>query len=1151
MTQPAAYTANGQPVGRDAFYAIACDPRRSVAVEACAGAGKTWMLVSRIVRALLDGAAPHEILAITFTRKAAGEMRARLQEWLAAYAQERDPNRLAQELMARGMAENPASTGAVALQNLYKTVLAAPRPVQIRTFHSWFTALLRSAPLRVLDDLGLPANYELLESDEDAVAAVWRPFQAKVAADAALRADYAAVVAHHGRTQTRRALEAALTRRTEFALADAAGVVEASVPAVGETFPDFAGWDDPAQALLTALEGRAQLLAAARALGQAAQPSYSAKGSELEQAVSSGDWNGVQDALLTQKKEPRKFSDKLAGIDAVRAAQDAVQRVVAARSQHEARQHQQRLARLARVLLVEYAALKRSRGWVDMNDVELAARHLLADPVLSGWVQERLDARIKHLLIDEFQDTNPLQWQALHAWLAGYAGVGDRPGVFIVGDPKQSIYRFRRAEPQVFKAAQAFVRDGLGGDLLACDHTRRNAPALIETINAVMQQAQEEGAWSGFRPHTTESAEAGAVLALPPIPREPREPRAAAARKAGSALIQGDAAAYASGAEVADAGGPGAQQPWRDSLTTPRETAEDSLRERECRQAARWVADCITAGTPAHEIMVLARQRSRLAPMAEALQRLGIASAQPEQRDLAEAPEVADVLALLDALVSPSHDLSLARALKSPVFGASDADLTALALLRRESAHAGRSWWALLQTCAERLPPTLRAAAATLARYQTWVQTLPPHDALDAIFHHGELLQRFAQAARPELRESVLANLRALIAAALALGGGRYLTPYAFVRALRKGVVEAPAHFDPQAVRLLTIHGAKGLEADVVLMLDTDAPPARSETMGVLVDWPGEAEAPRRFVFLAKESDPPPSVRPVLEAERAERQREDINALYVAMTRARRLLALSSVQPEKDSGRSPYRRIAGLAQAVACAPEATPGTAAAAQAFPATFSLPFVPFPSANRSGSAIESEVITPPSESARRGQAMHWLLEHGAQALLALGDAGASAFTQATAGAEALAVLLRHAAREFELPAEAVRQAAEAAYRIRTGEGRWAWDAAVVDWQGNEVALVHDGTLLRIDRLVRRRDTGAWWVLDYKSAGSPEGQAGLLAQMARYQAAVRAANPGAVVQLAFLTAQGRLVEVAAEDAASAAILARGAEDDDGHAQQ
>ena len=84
---------------------------------------------------------------------------------------------------------------------------------------------------------------------------------------------------------------------------------------------------------------------------------------------------------------------------------------------------------------------------------------------------------MRHLLIDEFQDTNPLQWQALHAWLSSYAGAGgDAPSVFIVGDPKQSIYRFRRAEPQVFLAAQDFIARGLGGDRLSCDHTHRNAP---------------------------------------------------------------------------------------------------------------------------------------------------------------------------------------------------------------------------------------------------------------------------------------------------------------------------------------------------------------------------------------------------------------------------------------------------------------------------------------------------------------------------------------------------------------------------------------------------------------------------------------------------------------------------------------------------
>ena len=101
-----AYEHNGARISRELFYAIACDPRRSVAVEACAGAGKTWMLVSRILRALLAGAKPHEILAITFTKKAAGEMRQRLQQWLAGFAQA-SPEALAQALVTRGVIPLP------------------------------------------------------------------------------------------------------------------------------------------------------------------------------------------------------------------------------------------------------------------------------------------------------------------------------------------------------------------------------------------------------------------------------------------------------------------------------------------------------------------------------------------------------------------------------------------------------------------------------------------------------------------------------------------------------------------------------------------------------------------------------------------------------------------------------------------------------------------------------------------------------------------------------------------------------------------------------------------------------------------------------------------------------------------------------------
>ena len=1087
----AAYEVNGQPVGREAFYAIACDPRRSVAVEACAGAGKTWMLVSRIVRALLDGAAPHEILAITFTKKAAGEMRQRLQEWLAAFAAEPDPEKLISELISRGIGPVPASNGHEALHNLYRSVLAADRPVPIRTFHSWFAALLRTAPLAVLQQLGLPGRYELLESDEEAVAAVWRPFQATVAADAALRADYAAVAAEQGRTQTQKALAAALGRRTEFVLADAAGVVEASVPPFGAVWPELAGLAAPADAL-QGEPARQRWLAWAAELGRESGKTAPKAADAVVDAWAVAD--PAERLRLLRKAffvaDEDRLNKNLQKFPVAQAAEEELQRLCVADRQHTAWLHQQRLARLTRCLLAEYAALKRTRGWVDMNDIERAAGVLLADPVLSGWVQERLDARVRHLLIDEFQDTNPLQWQALHAWLSGYAGAGEAPGVFIVGDPKQSIYRFRRAEPQVFKAAQAFIRDGLGGDLLACDHTRRNAPTVIDAVNAVMQQAQDEGAWSGFRPHTTESVADGAVRSLPVIPRPPKP-------------AQEDAP------NAAD-------RPWRDSLTTPRETLDETLRTLESRQAARWISAQIATGTPPKDIMVLARKRDRLGPLADELRVLGVPTVQPEKADLSEAPEVQDLVALLDVLLSPAHDLSLARALKSPLFGASDADLTALALLRREAPNQGRPWLDLLFGEAAHLPPTLQTAATALALYQAWVHSLPPHDALDAIYHHGDVLARFAAAAPPEQRAGVLANLRALLGAALAQGGGRYLTPYALVRALRQGGIPAPGRADAQAVRLLTIHGAKGLEADVVLMLDTDTPPPNAESMGVLIDWPGEAAAPRRFIFLASESLPPPSATDTLAAEQAERQREDLNALYVAMTRARKVLAVSSVQPHRSAGQSPWQRIAQVAQAVEVAETGAEAPQAPDTASKASFLMPFVPLPSAERPPAAIENEAIETRSDAARLGDAMHWLLEHGAA-------------DTADAPIGAPSAWLARAAREFELDAGQIRQAAAVARRIRTGDGRWAWDATVIDWQGNEVTLIHGGDTLRLDRLVRRRDTGEWWVLDYKSAGRPEEQPALVEQLTRYREAVQNANPGAMVRAAFLTGAGRVVEVGA----------------------
>ena len=1129
----AAYEHNGQPVSAAQFYAIACDPRRSVAVEACAGAGKTWMLVSRILRVLLEDESAngdlnaHEILAITFTKKAAGEMRQRLQEWLAEFAFA-TPEKLEKELVMRGLSPQSANNKREALQNLYQTLLNQGRGVQIKTFHGWFASLLRTAPLSVLEGLNLPANYTLLEDDKLAVPSVWRRFFGTLLKDDLAKRDFEELVAEHGKSQALKALDEALSKRVEFELADQKSLVDASVPHFSVFFSDFSGCESPEAAFISrdaSSDIRRQILSdAAKVLGAASQKTFSAKGVELGKAITGNDLTGAIAALLTEKGTPRKFNATLSDNEFVARAQDLALRLQAALAQHAAWQHQQRMARLTRLLIAEFAALKRQRGWVDMNDVERAALVMLSSSELSGWVQERLDARVKHLMIDEFQDTSPLQWQALYAWLSGYAGAGSKPPtVFIVGDPKQSIYRFRRAEPQVFIAAQAFVKEGLGGDLLSCDHTRRNAVQVMEAVNTVMLHAQEFKQYADYRAHSTEIAKAGSVVCLPQIER------------------------IAKDKSVDDS----AELVWRDSLTEPKEVVEEKIVTLECRQAAQFIAQLLKSGKKPKEIMVLARKRARLAVMQTELQALSIPSQQPEKTNLADAPEVQDIIALLDVLVSPTHDLSLARALKSPLFNATDDDLVEIAVLQNAAKNSPSesqprqplSWFYLLQN-SEHYRQQIRWLGAELLLWKGWIDSLPPHDALDAIFHDGDVLARYASAAPATQREGVLANLNALLGAALDIDQARYLTPYAFVRAMKAGrsvtngdgdadmadatqTVKSPMKSDDNAIRLLTIHGAKGLEADVVIILDTDAAPTAAASMRVLVDWPGETQTPTSFVFLASESRPAPSASAAFDIEKQARLREELNALYVAMTRAREQLVISSSQPRNASVESWWQRMQTVAEPMDAAnlPQAAleiePIVAPKAAdiellvlpslkeiknvSSKAVNKVSNVPLASVYVAYTAIKN--IANSSLESRIGQAMHRLLQ---RADLTAVDA---------------------VALEFSLSMQEAEQAAQMAQRIAVGEGAWAWDHAVIDWQGNEIELTAQGKLLRLDRLVRRKDTGDWWVLDYKSEAQPQSKPELVAQMHGYIDAVQACYAGERgnerVRAAFLTAAGKMVEV------------------------
>ncbi|MFN7549317.1 MAG: UvrD-helicase domain-containing protein [Pseudomonadota bacterium] len=1241
---PAAYAIDGRPVPREAFYAAACDPRRSIVVEACAGAGKTWLLVSRILRALLDGAEPSQIVAITFTRKAAGEMRARLEEWLSAFAVQADAlgrggdAARAQALVERGLDAATAAAQAGALGALPLRVLQAAAGVQVLTFHAWFAQLLTHSPLGLRAALGLPARHELIEEVGPLRAPLLRRFHDRVRRDAGLRSLYAGLVQRHGRASVLAWIEDAWRAAGDLARAEAAQTLADTVPPAAALWPQCEGLDDPAE-LLAEPAARAQLAALARELGRSpkVRPQQAAAGlvAALEaldalespdtsaaagpgQATSAGAtpeaapgaaacdpgaaFGLAWSALFTDEGAPRKqLGDSMLRDEVVGRLQEMQQM----RAQQWAHVDHRSLVLLSRVLLDEYAALKRERGLVDMNDLERVAQQLLGDGAHAAWLQERLDLRLRHLLIDEFQDTSPAQWQVLRGWLESYAGAGggasgQRPlALFFVGDPKQSIYRFRGAEPRVFAAARDLVVGALDGLALSCDHTRRSAQEVVDAVNAVFgplaaASHSDDGAlaFGPFRHHTTEVGAGGAVWRLPRLPRPQR------------------------------AGG-GVAERWRDSLPEPRREPEQQARAAEAAQAARAVAALVDPRGPWRlgpgEVMVLARRRVALGEMATALAALGVPHALAEPLDLAQVPEVLDLVAVLDVLVSPGHDLALARALRSPLFGADDEALLALAAAARGSAgradglataagagaaegaaaahgasgangaagaaaagsaegvrgtagtpataqgrHAAPvalPWLEVLLAQPWPDRPALERARGLLAAWREWVLLLPPHDMLDRICQDCDAMARYAAAVPPARRDFALQALGALLEAALEHEGGRFASAYRFVRDLRAGRVRAQRPTAAAAVRLLTVHGAKGLEARAVLLLDCDAAPPADGGATLLVDWPAEAAAPRAAAFVRSEAHPAPSLQPLCAQRRAEAGREELNALYVAMTRARQWLIVSAVAPARSGdGPSWWDRLAPHAQpwepaappgptaagggggegsASAAGPAASPKGAAAAMPAPARpepqAAVPVLrPWrgtaaaaadPAEAAAGDAAPSSpagalgAARDPA-AARLGQALHRVLEWAGAAperwSLAQRDAACDAAAAGFGLQAAAAALLRSAVAAI----------------LGSADSAPFFDRAALRWAGAEVSLGQDGEVMRPDRVVLLDTPGGpqWWVLDYKLEAEPQRDPALRAQLGRYAAALAAAQPGAVVRAAFVTGAGVLVELRPE---------------------
>jgi len=1101
------YSADRAPIDHAEFVARALAPGASCVVEACAGSGKTWLLVGRIVRLLLAGCAPGQILAITFTRRAAQEMRERLFADLALLAQA-DEDTVIDLLRARGMSPQAAVEAIPAAQGLYERVVTAESQIAIETFHGWFWRLLQGAPL----DVGVGYAPSLIERTAPMLEESWNDFCRSLLEPAARdrRQAYERLTELIGDDATERLLRNFVRHRADWwCFAERAPEAHARACAPMRTrLGALAGRDDRHPAHL--LQGR-DVVRALTAILQAWQTIGGAGKKVAEMAHRLEQWFSLEAAdpeerverlaeiFLTLEGKPRvvlepnvlgkklAHDQQFAYHEHYGLVMQCLRTLRAAREEWAGLELTANGLECGQALLEAFQRRKARAGAVDFTDLEWHAHRLLAHPDVAAYMQCWLDVRYRHLLLDEFQDTSPLQWQVLQSWLASYESDAQRPTVFLVGDPKQSIYRFRGAEPLVFDVARERLARDFGAICLRTNVTRRNAPELVRAFNSVFDAVNS--LYEEQNTRVAPGAPGSGVLVLPRIARED-EPVAAVAGPR-------DALTEARAERVRD-------ERYREGLQLGRCIAASltqlSIEEEGRSRAARW-----------SDVAVLVRRRTHLGDLERALRDCAIPFLSARRGSLLRQLEVEDLLALLAFLCDTADDLQLARALRSPLLDCDEEDLVALAQA------PGASWWNRLQV----LEPTSAALRRARDLFTGWlpsVGVLPVHDLLDAIVFDSEARARYAAAAPASAGAQVQANIDALLELALTLDSGRFPSLPRFVEellALRESEdsdADEGLAADENAVRLLTIHAAKGLEAPVVALADTHFSDWQEDRNDVLLGWPPQESAPEHFSLVARVSQVGAARQRWVDQDREQRRQEDWNLLYVGMTRAKQLLIVSGVDTGRAAPDSWYERIAArLPVSLQSALRwDDPGAESTRRARAFGVHAPHVyrdfrPDPVSLGTGSTQES------SEAMRLGSAWHALMQR---------SEGLAAQSMAT---ESLA-------RSFALPRERVAEAIDAAQRVRAASALQRFFAPGARAE-NELEIIDcDGSVLRIDRLVELDE--ACWILDYKWTLKVEDLPAYEGQLRRYAQALKHAGVRKPVRMLLIGADASVVEVPARTA-------------------
>jgi len=876
----------------EAAQARAADPAASAWVRANAGAGKTHVLVARVLRLLLDGAPPEGIVCLTFTRAAAAEMANRLAKELGAWAV-LAPDALAMRL-EKLLARAPSQAELLAARRLFASVLDTPGGLRIQTIHAFCERILRQFPLEA--DVA-PGFSVMAESDarlrlRAATTAVLEA--AAGAPDTSLGAALETVAAHVGEGQFDAVLAAALRERTTLvgmiAAAEDAGVGLEAVIARALGAPPDADMDRISQAQADVL-GEADIARIAAALERGSPSKDATVAARLRSAGQAGNDAErialLRAAFLTQKGEPRSdnaFPTK-AVIDAdpdaaaaLRDGRDCFADLEQTRRALETARASAALFTLADAVISRYERAKRTEGALDYDDLIARTISLLTGGLV--WVLYRLDGGIDHLLIDEAQDNSLAQWQVAERlseeFFAGAGARDARRSLFAVGDEKQSIYGFQGAAPAHFAALGAFFR-ARAENARQTWHEEplslsfRTVAPVLRAVDLVFGGEHGLGARIGAATDVSHQAhrdgEPGLVEVWPPEPAPER-----AQTDAWSPLDEPDAGAG----------------------------APERLAERIAAKIKGWLDGgemLASQGRPVRpdDILILVRKRAPFAvPMMAALKRRGIPVAGADRMRLTEQLAVMDLMALGDALLLPGDDLSLACVLKSPIFGLSEDDLFALAHGRE-----GSLWEALEAAAAD--APVFAQAEAQLARWRDEALCVRPFEFYAGCLDRDRARARLLAGSGPEAGDAIDAFLNL----ALAYEQTGPATLQGFLAWLREAGSEVRRDMEQDGghVRVMTVHGAKGLEAPIVFLPDTCSMSARGA--GPLVSV--SRDAPGAFGTCLVWAVGEAALLPAVDAARREagdRERaESYRLLYVAMTRARDRLYVTGFENRSKRGR--------------------------------------------------------------------------------------------------------------------------------------------------------------------------------------------------------------------------------------------------------